>query len=48
VYEKGYLFKDHRVVIKYDPSYRKTITHTQTDGTKGNVNTRGLITWMKD
>lgn len=48
VYEKGYLFKDHRVVIKYDPSYQKTITHTQTDGTKGNVTTRGLITWMKD
>lgn len=48
VYEKGYLFKDHRIVIKYDPSYQKTITYTKTDGTKGNVNTRGLITWMKD
>lgn len=51
LYEKGYLFKDHTVQIKYNPNYKQTITKIKAvDGTLTDVSltTKGLITWMKD
>ena len=51
LYEKGYLFRDHRIIINYDPSYQETIKQKSiVDGVEQetNVSTRGLITWMKD
>lgn len=51
LYEKGYLFRDHRITIKYDPTYQENITQKQTiDGVIQEVTTqaRGKIIWMKD
>ena len=51
LYEKGYLFKDHRITIKYDPFYEESILQKQTiDGVLQEViiRARGRITWMKD
>lgn len=51
-YTEGYLFKDRRVVINYDPTY-KTLIHQNANETYSSesyteVTARGLITWMKD
>lgn len=48
IYEKGYLFKDHRVIVNYDPFYQKTIVFTKEDGTQASYKTKGLITKMID
>ena len=51
LYEKSYLFKDHRVVISYDYSYQEEIIQTyEEEGILKEriVKTKGLITWMKD
>ena len=51
LYKKGYLFKDHRVQIQYDPTYQEIITQAQEiDGNiiYNDITTRGRITWMQD
>lgn len=51
LYEKGYLFRDHRIIIHYDYTYQETIKQKSiVDGVEQetNVSARGLITWMKD
>ena len=48
LYKKGYLFKDHRIEIQYDPDYQESIKQRQADGTEQAIETRGRITWMKD
>lgn len=52
LYKKGFLFKNHKVEIHYDPTYQEIITQRNNlDGvnvTESDVITRGRITWMKD
>lgn len=48
LYKKGYLFKDHRIEIQYDPDYQESIKQQKVDGTEQVIDTRGRITWMKD
>lgn len=51
LYEKGYLFSNHNIEIKYDPLYQEKIKQTkiENDGTSEEViTTRGRIVWMKD
>lgn len=51
LYEWGYLFRDHRIKIKYDPKFEETITQTviiDEVETEKDVKTRGRITWMLD
>ena len=45
-YTEGQLFKDRRVVIHYDISYRENIK--QTADSESSVTAKGRITWMKD
>ena len=50
-YEKGYLFKDHRVIIKYDPLYQEPIIQKEEIEGKiveNEITTKGRITWMQD
>lgn len=45
-YSEGQLFKDQRVIIKYDPSYMENVQILS--DSEGTVTARGRITWMKD
>lgn len=45
LYSEGKLFIDQRVIITYDPHYRKLVSVLNSDN---QVTTRGLITTMKD
>ena len=51
LYEWGYLFRDHRIKLKYDYTFQENITRTiqDEDGTKNiSLKSKGKITWMLD
>ena len=48
LYERGYLFNDRRIEIKYDIAYQESIKQISTNGSESIINARGRITWMKD
>ena len=51
IYDKGYLFKDHRIEIKYNPYYQEHIEQTsETDEglVTQTITARGRIEWMRD
>lgn len=51
LYEWGYLFRDHRIKLKYDYTFQENITRTiqDEDGTKDiALKSKGKITWMLD
>lgn len=51
LYDWGYLFRDHRIKIKYDPTFDDVITQVSIINeveTEKDVSARGKITWMWD
>ena len=52
IYEWGYLFRDHRIKIKYDPTFQDSVKTSIKDEsgntTESLINSRGKITWMWD
>ena len=48
LYEDGFLFKNHKIRIKYDISFQDEITIQKEDGSELKNKARGKITWMKD
>ena len=49
LYEFGYLFRDHRIKIKYDYTHQDMIVQVQAETSEEkNISTRGKIVWMKD